>query len=122
MVIMFFGTASTFFILPPSEIEREDGTLVKAQASTTVREELRNFIKVLKDKRILMLLPMFFASNYFYAYQGAVNAFYFDGPTRACLFFPHPYRASTRVFRSTEWNVGGCRRHCRSSDDWVLRP
>jgi len=26
---------------------------------------------------------MFFASNYFYAYQGAVNAFRFDGPTRA---------------------------------------
>lgn len=26
---------------------------------------------------------MFFASNYFYAYQGAVNAGMFDGPTRA---------------------------------------
>lgn len=26
---------------------------------------------------------MFFASNYFYAYQGAVNAAKFDGPTRA---------------------------------------
>jgi hypothetical protein len=26
---------------------------------------------------------MFFASNYFYAYQGAVNAAIFDGPTRA---------------------------------------
>ena len=26
---------------------------------------------------------MFFASNYFYAYQGAVNAKRFDGPTRA---------------------------------------
>jgi hypothetical protein len=93
---MFFGTASTFFVLPPSAIIREDGTLVKVQASTSVREELRNFIKVLRDKRILMLLPMFFASNYFYAYQGAVNAFYFDGPTRAYLFFFfRPSRAST---------------------------
>jgi hypothetical protein len=26
---------------------------------------------------------MFFASNYFYAYQGALNAARFDGPTRA---------------------------------------
>lgn len=26
---------------------------------------------------------MSFASNYFYAYQGAVNTAYFDGPTRA---------------------------------------
>ena len=29
------------------------------------------------------LTPMFFASNYFYAYQGAVNTAVFDGPTRA---------------------------------------
>jgi len=83
IVIMFFGTASTFFILPPSSVVRSDGTLVQVQESTSAREELRNFIKVLKDKRILLLMPMFFASNYFYAYQGAVNAFYFDGPTRA---------------------------------------
>ncbi|KAI0297599.1 MFS general substrate transporter [Multifurca ochricompacta] len=83
MIIMFIGTASTIFILPPSAIVRADGTLVKVQASSSVREELSNFVKVLKDKRIILLMPMFFASNYFYAYQGAVNAFYFDGPTRA---------------------------------------
>jgi hypothetical protein len=28
---------------------------------------------------------MFFASNYFYAYQGAINAGKFDGPTRAVI-------------------------------------
>ena len=82
---MFFGTASTIFILPPSAIIRADGTLVKVEESSSVRNELQNFIKVLKDKRILLLLPMFFASNYFYAYQGAVNAFYFDGPTRVYI-------------------------------------
>ena len=32
---------------------------------------------------MLALLPMFFASNFFYAYQGSVNATVFDGPTRA---------------------------------------
>lgn len=82
MIIMFFGTASTLFILPPSAIIREDGTLVKVEAASSVRKELQNFIKVVKDKRILLLSPMFFASNYFYAYQGAINAFYFDGATR----------------------------------------
>ncbi len=86
MIIMFFGTASTIFILPPNAIVREDGTLVKVEASSSVRKELQNFVKVVKDKRILLLLPMFFASNYFYAYQGAVNAFYFDGATRAYIF------------------------------------
>jgi len=83
IIIMFMGTASTLLILPPDAIIRADGTLVKVQASSTVREELTNLINVLKDKRIILLIPMFFASNYFYAYQGAVNAFYFDGPTRA---------------------------------------
>jgi len=83
---MFIGTASTILILPPEAIIREDGTLVKVEASSSVRQELRSFVKVLKDKRILLLLPMFFASNYFYAYQGALNAFYFDGPTRTYLF------------------------------------
>lgn len=83
LIIMFIGTASTLLILPPSEIVRGDGTLVKVQESTSVGEELRNFIKVVKDKRIILLIPMCFASNYFYAYQGAVNAFYFDGATRA---------------------------------------
>jgi hypothetical protein len=83
---MFLGTASTIFILPPSEIVREDGTLVKVEASSSVRKELQNFVKVLKDKRILLLTPMFFASNYFYAYQGAINVYYFDGPTRAHIY------------------------------------
>jgi hypothetical protein len=86
MIIMFFGTASTIFILPPSAIIREDGTLVKVEAASSVRKELQTFIKVVKDKRILLLSPMFFASNYFYAYQGAVNAFYFDGATRKYPF------------------------------------
>ena len=61
---------------------------MKIEASSSVRQELRNFVKVLKDKRIILLIPMFFASNYFYAYQGAINAFYFDGPTRAFLSVP----------------------------------
>lgn len=45
----------------------------------------RQFQKVTysRNSRSLALLPMSFASNYFYAYQGAVNAAYFDGPTRA---------------------------------------
>lgn len=55
---------------------------MKLEAASTPAQEVKNFIIVLKDFRILALLPMFFASNYFYAYQGAVNAFHFDGATR----------------------------------------
>ena len=123
MIIMFLGTASTIFILPPSAIIREDGTLVKVEAASSVRKELQNFIKVVKDKRILLLSPMFFASNYFYAYQGAINAFYFDGATRKDPSTLTYTRAQTNpVFRRTEWDVGGCWRHRWSADDRLLRP
>lgn len=82
LVIIFIGTASTALLVPPHRIVRPDGSIVKIEASSTPREEVTNFIRVLKDWRMIALMPMFFASNYFYAYQGAVNAFYFDGPTR----------------------------------------
>ncbi|VDC04181.1 unnamed protein product [Peniophora sp. CBMAI 1063] len=83
IIIMFVGTASTVLLLPPASIVRADGSLVKVQKASSPREEIMSFISLFKDWRMLALTPMFFASNYFYAYQGAVNAFYFDGPTRA---------------------------------------
>lgn len=83
LIIIFIGVASAFLVLGPNRIVRSDGTLVKLQARTTVSEEISGIIRLFKDWRMLALTPMFFASNYFYAYQGAVNAVVFDGPTRA---------------------------------------
>ena len=70
-------------MLPPNRVIRGDGTLVKVEAASKLHEELRGMLRLFKDWRLLALLPMFFASNYFYAYQGSVNATVFDGPTRA---------------------------------------
>jgi len=84
-VIILFGIASAFLVLPPHRIIRSDGTIVKVDDQSSVPQELRGLWERLKDWRILALLPMFFASNYFYAYQGAVNAGKFDGPTRAII-------------------------------------
>ncbi|KAI0682896.1 major facilitator superfamily domain-containing protein [Cytidiella melzeri] len=83
LVIIFVGIASAFLVLPPNRVIRSDGTLVKLQAHSSVKEELLGMLALLKDWRMLALLPMFFASNYFYAYQGSVNATVFDAPTRA---------------------------------------
>lgn len=82
LVIIFVGIASTALILPPNRVVRPDGSLVKVEAASTPKQEITNMILVLKDWRMWALLPMFFSSNYFYAYQGAVNAFYFDSATR----------------------------------------
>ncbi|KZV74367.1 MFS general substrate transporter [Peniophora sp. CONT] len=83
LIIMFFGTALTVLLLPPTAVVRADGTVVEVQKVSSPLEEIVGILDVVKDWRILALTPMFFASNYFYAYQGAINTFYFTGPTRA---------------------------------------
>ncbi|KAH9887364.1 MFS general substrate transporter [Cubamyces lactineus] len=83
LVIIFIGVASSFLVLPPNRVIRSDGTIVKLEAVSKPHEEVVGMMRLLKDWRMLALVPMFFASNYFYAYQGAVNANRFDGPTRA---------------------------------------
>ncbi|THG93486.1 hypothetical protein EW026_g7764 [Hermanssonia centrifuga] len=83
LVIIFIGVASAFAILPSNRVVRADGTIVKLDTTTKVHEELFAMFRLIKDWRMLALFPMFFASNYFYAYQGSVNATVFDGPTRA---------------------------------------
>ncbi|KAF9652385.1 MFS general substrate transporter [Thelephora ganbajun] len=85
LVIIFFGIVSAFAVLPPHRVVRADGTIVKIDDQSSIPQELKGLWERLKDWRILALLPMFFASNYFYAYQGAVNAGKFDGPTRAVI-------------------------------------
>jgi len=83
LVIIFLGIGSAFLVLPPNRVVRGDGTIPKLEAASAPHEEVVGMARLLKDWRMLALLPMFFASNYFYAYQGAVNALMFDGPTRA---------------------------------------
>jgi hypothetical protein len=49
----------------------------------TWSEELRGMTKLLTDWKILVLTPAFLASNFFYAYQFALNAAYFSLRSRA---------------------------------------
>lgn len=83
LAIILCGVVSSFLILPPNKVIRGDGTLVKLQAASSLGVEIRGMLNLFTDWRMLCLLPMFFASNYFYAYQGAINSAKFDGPTRA---------------------------------------
>ncbi|VDB94301.1 unnamed protein product [Peniophora sp. CBMAI 1063] len=84
IIIMFFGAALTLLLLSPTAVARGDGsTTVEVQKVSGPMEEIMGLLDIVKDWRILALIPMFFASNFFYAYQGAINTFYFTGPTRA---------------------------------------
>lgn len=83
MIIQLTAIFSTWLLLPPHLVVRNDGTLVELEDSITPAREIKEFVKLFKDIRVLYLFPMFFASNYFYAYQGSIVAVYFNGRTRA---------------------------------------
>ncbi|OBZ77805.1 hypothetical protein A0H81_02732 [Grifola frondosa] len=55
----------------------------QARGDLYPHEEIIGMWNLLKDWRMLALLPISFASSYFYAYQSALNVARFDGPTRA---------------------------------------
>ncbi|KAK8866109.1 hypothetical protein IAR55_001260 [Kwoniella newhampshirensis] len=83
MIIQLTAIGTSWLILPPHLVVRGDGTVVELQAALGPKDEIAQFVKMFKDWRMLCLFPMFFASNYFYAYQGAITAFLFNGRTRA---------------------------------------
>ncbi|ORY34262.1 major facilitator superfamily domain-containing protein [Naematelia encephala] len=83
LIIMLTSIATSWLILPPHLVIRSDGSLVELEDALTPREEIRQFVVLFKDWRMLALFPMFFASNYFYAYQGAIVTYFFNGRTRA---------------------------------------
>lgn len=85
LIIMLTAIATSWLVLPPHLVVRGDGTLVEVEASLTPKEEFREFVEMFKDWRMLALFPMFFCSNYFYAYQSAIVAFLFNGRTRALV-------------------------------------
>ncbi|EKD00083.1 DUF895 domain membrane protein [Trichosporon asahii var. asahii CBS 8904] len=83
IIVMCCGIGIAWLILPPNLVVRGDKTVVEIQASISVRQEIRHFIALFKDWRMLFLFPMFFTSNYYYAYQGSIIAFMFNARTRA---------------------------------------
>lgn len=87
MIIMLITLLASWLVLPPHLVVRGDGSIVELHASLSPKEELHQFIKVFKDWRMVVLFPAFFASNYFYSYQGALTAHLFNARTRALVAF-----------------------------------
>ncbi|KAL3488135.1 major facilitator superfamily domain-containing protein [Aspergillus germanicus] len=83
MIIMLTAILTSWLILPPHLVVRKDGTFVQVETLPSPRQEFYAFIQQLHDWRLIALFPMFFSSNYFYAYQGALTQFLFTGRARA---------------------------------------
>lgn len=85
MIIMLTSIVTSWLLLPPHLVVRGDGTVVELEDAITPKQEFKEFVQLFKDWRMLALFPMFFSSNYFYSYQGAITAALFNGRTRALV-------------------------------------
>lgn len=85
LVLTFLGACLAWFLVDAKKIVRPDGSKVIIMKNPTWKSELLGLWEVLKtDIHILLLFPMFFASNWFYTYQfNDVNSAYFNTRTRA---------------------------------------
>lgn len=85
LIIMLTSIVTSWLLLPPHAVVRGDGTVVELEDAISPRQEFAELWKLMRDWRMIALFPMFFSSNYFYSYQGAITAVLFNGRTRALV-------------------------------------
>ncbi|KAL6697311.1 hypothetical protein J3F84DRAFT_347058 [Trichoderma pleuroticola] len=85
MIIMLTALLTSWLVLLPHLVVRGEGTIVQPQKSLSQARDARMFCNSSKIGRWWLYFRCFLASNYFYAYQGTLTAFLFDGRTRALV-------------------------------------
>ena len=85
LVLTVIGGLLAWSLVKTSSVVRLDGSRVILMRHPTVMTELRGLVETLRrDVWIVLLFPMFFASNWFYTYHfNEVNGAYFNTRTRA---------------------------------------
>jgi hypothetical protein len=85
IVLMFLGLVIAFFLLDADKVIREDGTKVVMMKNPSWTTEFKGLWETIYTAPwILLLFPMFFASNIFYTYQNNdMNAAAFNIRTRS---------------------------------------
>lgn len=69
MSLMALGTFVGLTLSPPSKIVRNNGERIRIQPFPTWTGEVIATLKLFFDWRMVVLIPMFLSSNWFYAYQ-----------------------------------------------------
>ncbi|KAI4198834.1 MAG: hypothetical protein LQ346_002682 [Caloplaca aetnensis] len=85
MVLTFIGAALAWSLVDARHVQRADGSHVVLMKHPTWQSELLGLYETLRtDTWVILLFPMFFASNWFYTYQfNDVNLAKFNVRTRA---------------------------------------
>ncbi|GAA5814981.1 hypothetical protein MFLAVUS_008485 [Mucor flavus] len=69
IVIMTFGALLTLALLRSNKVVRADGSRVSFHKISNWKRETIEVLKLFKDPRMLILIPLFAGSNWFYTYQ-----------------------------------------------------
>ncbi|KAK7747831.1 hypothetical protein SLS53_001080 [Cytospora paraplurivora] len=85
IVLMFVGAILALFLCDADRVQREDGSHVILMKNPSWTSEIKGLWETMYlDPWIVLLFPMFFASNTFYTYQtNDMNAAHFNTRTRA---------------------------------------
>lgn len=84
IVLMFLGAILAFFLCDADKVQREDGSHVILMKNPSWTSEIKGLWETLyHDPWVILLFPMFFASNLFYTYQtNDMNGGQFNTRTR----------------------------------------
>jgi MFS family permease len=84
LAIMGVGTLVALSLAPPSSVTHSNGDKILIQKFPTWTGEIKAILKLFLDWRMVVLIPMFLSSNWFYSYQfSTVNGRYFSIRTQS---------------------------------------
>lgn len=69
-------------VLPPDQLIRPDGTKIASFKKKGLAKSVKETLTLLRDWRILMMLPCFFTPEVFFPFQASMNAYAFNLRTR----------------------------------------
>ncbi|KAI8868151.1 MFS general substrate transporter [Ramicandelaber brevisporus] len=69
VVLMTVGASLGLVLAAPTSVRRDDGQYVALHQYTNVTREFIEMLKLFVNKWMLLLIPAFFSSNFFYTYQ-----------------------------------------------------
>lgn len=84
LILMSVGTLVALSLAPPTAVTHSNGDKIKVQTFPSWKGEIVAVFKLFLDWRMVVLIPMFLSSNWFYSYQfSTVNGFYFSTRTQS---------------------------------------
>ncbi|KAG0220879.1 major facilitator superfamily domain-containing protein [Mortierella sp. GBAus27b] len=84
LVLMSCGTLIALSLASPSNVTHSNGDKIKIQPFPSWTGEIAAVLRLFLDWRMIVMIPMFLSSNWFYPYQfSTVNGFYFTLRTGA---------------------------------------